>query len=119
LSGQGESGIRGAQAGDLFLRINIKAHKIFKRINYDISSEKHISVKQAILGDKIEVETIYGLLNLKIPEGTQSGTVFKLKGKGITKLHSHGVGDHFLKVVVDIPKNLTRKSRQLLETIDI
>lgn len=119
LSGQGEIGMRGGAAGDLFLRISIKAHKIFKRTNYDINSEKHISIKQAIFGDKVEIETIHGLLNLKIPEGTQSGTIFKLKGQGVIKLHSHGSGDHFVKIIVDIPKSLSRKNKQLLEAVDI
>jgi len=119
LSGQGEAGPKGASAGDLYLRIKLKAHKKFIRDNYDIRTEQHISVKQAILGDKIDIETIHGPLKLKIPEGTQSNTVFKLREKGITKLHDRGLGDQYVKVIVDIPKNLDRKKRQALEVLDI
>jgi molecular chaperone DnaJ len=103
----------------LYLRIKLKAHKKFIRDNYDIRTEQHISVKQAILGDKIDIETIHGPLKLKIPEGTQSNTIFKLREKGITKLHDRGLGDQYVKVIVDIPKNLDRKRRQALEGLDI
>ena len=119
LSGQGEAGQKGAPAGDLYLRIRVEKHKKFVRENYDIKTEEKISIKQAILGDKIEVETIYGPLTLKIPEGTQSGTIFKLKEKGVTKLQNRGVGDHYVKIDVLIPKDLSRKERQILETLDI
>jgi molecular chaperone DnaJ len=119
LSGQGEAGQKGAPAGDLFLRIRVEKHRQFIRENYDIHTEESISVKQAVLGDKIEVETIHGPLTLKIPEGTQSGTIFKLKEKGVTELHNRGQGDHFVKIKVLIPKSLTKKQRQLLEDLDI
>jgi len=119
LSGQGEAGQKGAGAGDLYLRMRVEKHKKFVRDNYDIKTEEKISVKQAILGDKIDVETIYGPLTLKIPEGTQSGTVFKLKEKGVTKLQNRGVGDHYVKINVLIPKDLGKKERQLLDALDI
>lgn len=119
LSGQGEAGLKGAGTGDLYLRVKVEKHKIFARQGYDIHTEEEISVKQAILGDKIEVKTIYGDLTLKIPEGTQSGTIFKLKEKGITKLHNKGVGDHYIRVIVKIPTGLNRKQKQLLEELSI
>src|SRR5680860_132782 len=119
LSGQGEAGQKGAPAGDLYLRIKISAHSKFIRDAYDIRTEESISIKQAIIGDKIDIETINGLLKLKIPAGTQSGTIFKLKEKGIIKLHGHGVGDHYVKVIVKIPSNLSRKQKNLLEELDI
>lgn len=119
LSGQGEAGQKGAPAGDLYLRIRIKAHPSLKREGYDIRSEQTISVKQAALGDKLEVETVDGPLTLKIPEGTQSGTIFKLKEKGITRLRGRGRGDHFVKVVVRIPSGLSRQQKKLLEDLEI
>ncbi len=119
LSGQGEAGQKGAAAGDLYLRMRVEKHKKFVRDNYDIRTEEKISVKQAILGDKIDVETIYGPLTLKIPEGTQSGTIFKLKEKGVTKLQNRGVGDQYVKITVVIPKSLSKKERTLLESLDI
>lgn len=119
LSGQGEAGQKGASAGDLYLRIRVQAHKKFVRDGYDIRTEESISVKQAILGDKIEVETINGLVKLKIPEGTQSGTIFKIKERGIPKLHSNGQGDHFIRVNVKIPAGLNKKGRTLLQELDI
>ena len=119
LSGQGEAGQKGAPAGDLYLRISVKSHKKFMREGYDIRTEEKISVKQAILGDKIDVDTIHGPVKLKIPEGTQSGTIFKLKEKGVEKLNNRGIGDQFVKVMVEIPKSLGRKQKQLLEELDI
>ncbi len=119
LSGQGEAGEKGAPAGDLFLRVSVKDHKKFIREGYDIRTEETISIKQAILGDKISVDTIHGEFNLKIPEGTQSGTVFKLKEKGVTKLNNRGIGDQYIRVVVEIPKGLNKKKAQLLAELDI
>lgn len=119
LSGQGEAGEKGAPAGDLYLRIKLQPHKKFVRDGYDIKTEEKISVKQAVLGDKIDVETIHGVVKLKIPEGTQSGTIFKLKEKGIEKLHNRGIGDQFVKIIVEIPKGLSRKKAQMLEELDI
>lgn len=119
LTGQGEVGEKGASAGDLFLRIRLQAHKKFVRDGYDIRTEEEISVKQAILGDKIDIETIHGTIKLKIPEGTQSGTIFKIKEKGIEKLHNRGIGDQFVKIVVNIPRGLNKKRAQMLEELDI
>lgn len=119
LGGQGEAGQKGAPAGDLYLHVRVSPHKKFIREGYDIRSEASISVKQAILGDKLDVDTIHGQVKLSIPEGTQSGTTFRLKGKGVTKLHSHGQGDQLVKVVVEIPKNLSKKQKQRLEEMDI
>ncbi|MCX6794558.1 MAG: molecular chaperone DnaJ [Candidatus Falkowbacteria bacterium] len=119
LSGQGEAGQKGASAGDLYLRVVVRAHKKFIRAGYDIRTEEIINIRQAILGDKIEVDTIRGLIKLKIPEGTQSGTVFKLREKGVQRLNNRGIGDQFVKVVVEIPKNLNKKQKQALEGLDI
>ncbi len=119
LSGQGEAGQKGSPAGDLYLRIKIKPHKLFIRDGYDIRTKTRINVVQASLGDKIDVETIYGPIKLKIPEGTQSETTFKIKDKGIEKLHGRGIGEHFVRVIVEIPKNLTKKQKSLLEDLKL
>jgi molecular chaperone DnaJ len=117
LSGQGEAGEQGAPAGDLYLRVKINSHRKFSRDGYDIKTEETISLSQAILGDKIEIETIYGKLKLKIPEGTQSGTIFKLREKGVSKLHGRGSGDQYIKVLVKISTGATKKQKQLLEEL--
>lgn len=118
LTGQGEAGEKGAPAGDLYLRIKLQTHKKFMRVGYDIKTEEKISIKQAILGDKIEIETVRGTVTLKIPEGTQSGTVFKLKEKGVTKLHNRGIGDQYVKVIIKIPSGANKKQKQLLDELD-
>lgn len=118
LSGHGNAGLMGGPAGDLYLKIKVTPDKEFKRDGYDIKTELVISVKQAILGDKLEVATVYGPVTLKIPAGTQSGTVFKLRDKGIVKLNGRGQGEQFVTVKVLIPKNLNSKEKQLVEKLD-
>ena len=119
LNSQGEAGQKGAPAGDLYLRIKLLPHKKFIRDGYDVRTEEVINIQQAALGGKIEILTVHGSLQLKIPEGTQSGTVFKLKEKGIPKLHNRGTGDHFVKVTVKIPTGLNKKQKQILEELGI
>lgn len=119
LSGQGEAGQKGASAGDLYIKIRVNSDKNFRREGYDIHTTKEVSFTQAALGDKIEVETVEGVVKLKIPEGTQSGTVFKLKGKGVEKLQGRGKGDHFIEIKIRTPKNLSRKQKDLLKELDL
>ncbi len=114
LAGYGDAGEKGAPSGDLFLRINVAAHPEFKREGDDIYSEAEISMVQAALGDAISVATAYGPVKLKIPDGTQPQTVFRLKDKGAPRLHGRGQGDHFVKIKVKIPKNLSKSQRQSL-----
>ncbi|MFA6594222.1 MAG: molecular chaperone DnaJ [Candidatus Buchananbacteria bacterium] len=118
LSGKGEAGEKG-RSGDLLVRIRVRSHAKFRRDGFNIYSAYHLSVKQAILGDKVEIETVDGSVNLKIPEGTQSQTKFKLPGKGVTHLNARGRGDQIVEVIVDIPKNLSRADKKLLEQIKI
>lgn len=118
LSGQGDAGSKGAPAGDLFLRVKVSPSKKFVRSDYDIHTKEIIGVKQAILGDKIEVETVDGKLTLKIPEGTQSGTIFRLKDKGVPILNSRSRGDHLVEVTVKIPKGLGKKEQKIIEDIN-
>ncbi len=119
LTGQGEAGLKGSPAGNLYLHIKVQTHSKFKRQGYDIYTEETISITQAILGDKIELDTIQGPVKLKIPEGTQSGTVFKLRAKGISRLHGSGIGDQFTKIIVKIPSGLNKKQKQSLSELNI
>lgn len=118
LSGQGEAGEGGTATGDLYLNISIKSDNRFRRDGYDIHTKNDISFTQAALGDKIDIETVYGKERLKIPAGTQSETIFKIKGKGITRLRQSGTGDHYAKIHVKTPTSLSRAQRNLLEQLD-
>lgn len=115
LAGQGEAGQKGGGAGDLYLRIKVNKDKRFQREGYDILTKAEIGFTQAALGGKIEIETVDGRVTLKIPEGTQSGTVFKLKGRGVNRLHQGGRGDQLITVAVKTPTRLSKKQKQLLE----
>lgn len=118
LTGEGEAGELGSPAGDLYLKVRIRADSRFERHDYDILTKATINFTQAALGDKIDVETVDGNLKLKIPAGTQSGTVFKLRGKGVTKLRGSGRGDQLVEVIVDTPKSLSRKQKSLLKELN-
>ncbi len=117
ISGKGHKGPNNSESGDLILRIRVNQQKDFIRKNYDIYNSNKINIKQAILGDKIEIKTVHGLVLLKVPEGTQSGTVFKIRNKGVPHLKGTGFGDHFVELIVEIPKNISRKNKKLLEEI--
>jgi molecular chaperone DnaJ len=119
LSGKGEAGSRGASAGDLLVVVRVENDRRWSREGNSIYSNIEISFAQAALGDKIDVETVDGKLSLKIPPGTQSGTSFKLRGKGVSNLRGLGRGDHFVKVIVRTPTNLNRRQRKLLEEMDL
>jgi molecular chaperone DnaJ len=119
LSGQGEAGQKGAPSGDLYVTIKVSRHPNFFRDGYDIRSKTKIKIYQAASGDKIEVDTVHGPVKLKIPAGTQSGAIFKLRAKGAPRLRSGGYGDHFVEVIVDIPSNLNRKQKEALKDLDI
>jgi molecular chaperone DnaJ len=114
----GESGERGADAGDLYVAVHVEKNKNFERKNDDVHSKAEISFSQAALGDKIEVETVEGIVRLKIPAGTQSGEVFRLRGKGIKHLGHYGRGDHYAKIQVVTPKHLSSEERELLEKLE-
>lgn len=115
LSGQGEAGEGGTLAGDLYLKINVRPDPRFTREGYDIKTEAKINFTQAALGDKIDIETVEGPVKLKIPSGTQSGTVFKLRGKGIQHLQGSGRGDQYIEVSVKTPTSLNRRQKELLK----
>ena len=110
----GQAGERGGTTGDLYVYIRIKPHKIFTRQDTNVYCEIPISFVQATLGAKIEAPTIDGKVELTIPEGTQSGAVMRIRGKGIPHLHGNERGDEFVKIKVLTPKNLSARQRKLL-----
>ncbi len=117
LSGQGEAGVKGATPGDLYIRIRITPSTKFNRQGYDIYSIKEVSFSQAALGDKINIETVEGDVKLKIPSGTQSSTVFKLKAKGIARLRGRGKGDHLVEVKIKTPEYLSKQQKKIFEEL--
>ncbi len=112
---EGEVGSRGGPHGDLYVYIFVKPHKLFSREGNDVICEVPISFVQAILGDEIEVPTLEGKVKFRIEEGTQSGTIFRLRNKGIPHLRGNTRGDQHVKVKVVTPKNLTEKQREILK----
>ena len=114
LAGQGELGSTGGPRGDLYIAVSVKNHSLFTREGYDIYFDMPITFAQAALGDEIEVPTLDGKVKYSIPEGTQTGTVFRLREKGIPKLRGNNRGDQYVKVVVDTPKKLNDKQKELL-----
>ncbi len=115
ISGEGELGHYGGPPGDLYIIINVKKHTLFVRKGNDILYEAMITFPQAVLGATIEVPTLDGTADLKIPPGTPSGKAFHLKGKGIPRLGGHGRGDEIVIVNIEVPKHITPRQRELLE----
>ena len=114
--GNGEAGVAGGQPGDLYIVLTVKDHEIFERQGQDLFCEIPIKFTLATLGGTIEVPTLFGKASLKIPVGTQSGTTFRLRTKGMPSLRKGGVqGDQLVRVHVEVPKTLTDQQRALLE----
>ena len=116
VSGKGHAGKHGV--GDLYVIIIIEPHKVFKRDEEDIYAEIPISFTESALGATVEVPTLTGRADLKIPTGTQTGTIFKMKAKGIKKLNSDRYGDEYIKVIVETPKKLSKTQKELLEKLE-
>ncbi len=116
--GEGDRGTRGGSSGDLFVTIRIKPHDFFKREGNTVLCEIPITFVQATLGCDIEIPTIDGFVNYHIPEGTQTDTVFKIKGKGIPSLRGYGRGEQHVRVKVEVPKNLSQRQKELLREFD-
>ena len=115
LAGEGEAGVRGGPAGDLYIFLSLGAHDFFQRDGADLHCRVPISMVQAALGGEFEVPTIDGgKTRVKVPEGTQSGRRFRLQGKGMPVLRSRQVGDMYVQIVVETPQKLTKKQRELL-----
>ena len=104
-------------SGDLFLVIYVEQHEIFKRNEADIYAEIPISFTESALGTTVEVPTLSGKADLKIPSGTQTGTIFKMRGKGIKKLNSSSHGDEYIKVIIETPKKLSKKEKEILNKL--
>lgn len=114
---EGDAGRNGGSYGDLYVLVNIAPHQEFKREGNDVYSEAKINIIQAALGDTIEVKTIHGKEKLEIPEGTQFGSTFRIKDKGIAKLKSNGHGDHYVYVKVVVPTNLSKEQKLQMEPL--
>ncbi len=118
LGGQGDCGVNGGPSGDLLVNVNVKSHTLFRREGYDIHCEIPVTYAEAVLGAEIIVPTIDGDVKYNISEGTQTGTVFRLKGKGIQKVYKTDRGNQYVKINVEVPKNLTKKQKDLLKTFE-
>ncbi|MFW6148273.1 MAG: molecular chaperone DnaJ [Atribacterota bacterium] len=114
LSGMGEPGENGGPSGDLFIVLNVKEDPVFKRSGTDIYYSHKISLPKAILGGETTVPTLEGNVKMRIPAGTQNGTTFRLRGKGAYKLGTKNRGDEHVKIIVEIPKNLNQKAKNLI-----
>ncbi|MBS3105736.1 molecular chaperone DnaJ [Candidatus Woesearchaeota archaeon] len=117
VQGEGEAG-KGMQAGDLYIAIHVRPHKSFERHGNDLYIKVPVSFTAAALGSSIEVPTLKGKASLKIPAGTQSSTVFRMKGLGIPDLHSSHAGDQNVEVYIAVPDKLTKKQKELLEEFE-
>jgi len=117
VAGEGEAGVNGGPPGDLYVVIEVEEHPFFKRQGNDIYCELPISFTQAALGDEVTIPTLQGKEKLKIPEGTQTGTVFRLKGRGVVSLNGRGQGDQLVTVTVVTPTRLSKRQRELLQQL--
>ncbi len=117
LAGKGMEGKNGGPSGDLYLQINIKEHPFFIQEGDNLIVDKEINFSEAVMGTTVEVPTLEGKKNLKIPPGTQSHTKMRLKGLGVPHFQGEGRGDEYVKVIVRVPKKLTEKSRKLIEEL--
>ena len=119
LGGEGEAGGQGAPSGDLYVSVRVKPHSIFQRQQDDLLCEQPISYTTAVLGDKVIVPTLNGgKIELKIPNGTQSGKQFRIKGKGVKSVRSNSTGDLYCRVHIETPVNLTKDQKDLLSQLD-
>ena len=118
LRGQGDAGFNGGPAGDVIVHVTVKADPMFERDGYDVTIHVPITFSQAVLGDDVEVPTVDGRIVQHIPEGTQSGTKFRLRGQGIQYLNGRGRGDQYVIVDVEIPKKVTRAQREALKAFE-
>jgi molecular chaperone DnaJ len=116
-SGQGEAGIRGGPPGDLYVVVHVRPHDLFVRQGDDLLCEVPLQFTTAALGGEIEVPTLNGAARLRIPPGTQNGTLFRLRSQGLPNVHGHGQGDLLVRVTVEVPARLSRAVREKLEAL--
>lgn len=117
LSGYGEAAPHGGQDGDLYVRAHIRPLKGFNRQGVNVYTDKEISFVQAVLGDKVEIDTLDGIVKLVVPGGTESGQLIRLKGRGITELGRASRGDHYVKIKIRVPKKISRDIKKKLEEL--
>lgn len=117
MDGEGSAGVYGGPPGDLYIALSVKPHGLFRRDGSDILYELPINFAQAALGDNIEVPTLDGKVAVKIPPGTQNGKTFRVKGKGVPRLHGRGKGDQLVVVRVVTPQSMDASQRRLLEEL--
>jgi len=120
LAGQGEAGTNGGPAGDLYVQINVRDHEIFTRDGEHLYCEVPISFADAAIGGELEVPTLDGRVKLKIPPETQTGKLFRLRGKGVNmaQIRRGGLGDLYCQVMLETPVNLSKKQKELLQEFD-
>ncbi len=117
LAGEGAAGEWGESSGDLYVVVHVEPHAELSRRGDDIVSERKLRFDQFALGDKVSIQTIEGEVSMKIPAGTQPGEVFRIRGKGVAKLGRFGRGDHLVKTVIEIPRQLSKESRKYIESL--
>ncbi len=115
LRGEGEQGLRGGPTGDLYISIKVRPHPLFQRQGNDVICEMPITFTQAALGAELEVPTLDGKVKYSMPEATQTGTIFRIKGKGIPYLRGNGRGDQYVKVNIEVPKRLNERQKAILK----
>jgi len=118
VAGEGEAGQKGAATGDLYIVMYVKEHEVFERHGDDLYIKFPIPFSVAAAGGEIDVPTLDGKAKLKIPSGTQNNTIFRMRGKGIPYLHGSGIGNQNVEVIVDVPKRLSKKQKELLKEFD-
>jgi len=118
LSGEGEAGVNGGPPGDLYVVVQIKPHPVFQRDGDDLHCEMPVSISTAALGGEVEIPTLDGQARIRIPAETQTGKVFRLRGKGVKGVRSHGPGDLLCHVMVETPVNLTERQKELLREFE-
>ncbi len=118
ITGEGESGPAGSASGDLYIVMHIKPHKVFERVDSDLYTEVTMSFVLASLGGEVDVPTLDGNATIKIPAGTQTGTLFRIKGKGMPHLRGHDHGDLKVRVTIETPSKLTKRQKELLKEFD-
>jgi len=118
LSGEGEAGVNGGPPGDLYVQLHLKPHAVFQRDHDDLHCEMPIGFTIAALGGEIEIPTLSGSARIKIPAETQSGKIFRLRGKGIKGVRSHAHGDLLCHMVVETPVRLTERQKELLRELE-
>ncbi len=118
VSGEGNGGYNGGPNGDLHINVTVRPDPLFERDGYDVWTDIPLTYTQATLGDEITVPTVDGKVTYKVPEGTQTGTVFRLRGKGIKKINRPDHGDHYVRVNIEVPKNLTKEQKVKLKEFE-